>query len=230
MLKYMMGPHAETHRFNFMQMVFPRQVAERFMEAWGWLEREGFVAHRPNDVNRQGFFVTRAGQRVAQATNFDAWKQESMFPDGLDPIIMSKVKPEFLRGEYEMAVFRCFKEVEMRVRDKDPSLASESGVDLMNKGFGPNGSPAFCGFADLAIVLVLDEPRRDLGVSDFSADRFDVDFRGFGLWVPFVSPLSGNIRAAIATSPPDVGGREKPGTDACPLKIGGRNFRSDGPH
>jgi hypothetical protein len=91
-------------------------------------------------------------------------------------------------------------------------------------------TPAFCGFADLAIVLVLDEPRRDLGVSDFSADRFDVDFRGFGLWVPFVSPLSGNIRAAIATSPPDVGGREEPGTDACPLKIGGRNFRSDGAH
>jgi hypothetical protein len=42
-------------------------------------------------------------------------------------------------------------------------------------------TPAFCGFADLAIVLVLDEPRRDLGVSDFSADHFDADFRGFGL-------------------------------------------------
>ncbi len=125
MLKYMMGTYAETHRFNFMQMVFPGQISERFMEAWGWLEREGFVAHRPNDINGNAFFVTRAGQRVAQATNFDAWRQELMFPGGLDPIIMSKVKPEFLRGEYEMAVFRCFKEVEMRVRDKDPSLAGE---------------------------------------------------------------------------------------------------------
>ena len=67
--------------------------------------------------------MTRAGQRVAQATNFDAWKQESMFPDGLDPIIISKVKLEFLRGEYEMAVFRAFKEIEMRIRDKDASLA-----------------------------------------------------------------------------------------------------------
>jgi uncharacterized protein (TIGR02391 family) len=139
MLQYMMRGQAETNRFNFMQMVFPGQIAERFMEAWSWLEREGFIAHKPNDINGHGFFVTRAGQRVAKATDFDAWKQESVFPDGLDPIIMSKVKPEFARGEYEMVVFRSFKEIEMRVRDKDSSLSGESGVDLMNKAFGPNG-------------------------------------------------------------------------------------------
>jgi hypothetical protein len=54
-----------------------------------------------------------------------------MFPDGLDPIIMSSVKPMFVRGEYDTAVFRAFKEVEVRVRNKDPSLAGESRVDLM---------------------------------------------------------------------------------------------------
>ena len=71
MLKYMMRGQAETNRFNFMQMVYPGQIAERFMEAWGWLEREGFIAHRPNDINGHGFFVTRAGQRVAQSANFN---------------------------------------------------------------------------------------------------------------------------------------------------------------
>jgi hypothetical protein len=34
MLKYMMRGQAETNRFNFMQMVHPGQIAERFMEAW----------------------------------------------------------------------------------------------------------------------------------------------------------------------------------------------------
>jgi uncharacterized protein (TIGR02391 family) len=120
-------------------MVFPGQIAERFMEAWGWLEREGFIAHRPNDIHGQGFFVTRAGQRVAQSTDFTAWKKESMFPDGLDPVVMSQVKPLFARGDYDTAVFRAFKEVEVRVRNKDPGLAGESGVDLMNRAFGPNG-------------------------------------------------------------------------------------------
>src|SRR5215471_1929697 len=74
MLKYMMRGQAETNRFNFMQMVYPGQIAERFMEAWGWLEREGFIAHRPNDINGHGFFVTRAGQRVAQSANFNAMR------------------------------------------------------------------------------------------------------------------------------------------------------------
>jgi uncharacterized protein (TIGR02391 family) len=139
MLQYMMRPGGETHRFNFMQMVSPGQIAERFMEAWGWLEREGFIAHRPNDTSGQGFFVTRAGQRVAQSTDFAAWKLESMFPPGLDPVIMSQVKPLFARGDYDTAVFRSFKEVEVRVRAKDASLDGESGIDLMNKALGPNG-------------------------------------------------------------------------------------------
>lgn len=139
MLRYMARPRAETHRFNFMLMVEGGQIAERFMEAWGWLAREGFIAHRPNDMHGQGFFVTRAGHRVAQETNFDAWKKESMFPDGLDPIVMAQVKPLFVRGDYDTAVFRAFKEVEVRVRAKDASLAGESGVDLMNKAFGPGG-------------------------------------------------------------------------------------------
>ncbi|TPQ31531.1 TIGR02391 family protein [Bradyrhizobium guangdongense] len=140
MLRYMTtAPHAETHRFNFMQMVEGGQIAERFMEAWGWLEREGFIAHRPNDIHGQGFFVTRAGRRVAQSIDFGAWKKESMFPDGLDPIVMAQVKPLFVRGDYDTAVFRAFKEVEVRLRAKDASLAPWSGVDLINRAFGPNG-------------------------------------------------------------------------------------------
>lgn len=138
MLQHMLRG-GETHRFNFMQMVFPGTIAERFMEAWGWLEREGFIAHRPNDINGQAFFVTRAGQRVAAATDINAWKKESMFPDGLDPIIMATSKPLFVRGQYDLAVFASFKEVEVKLRAKDSSLAPWSGLDLVNRAFGPNG-------------------------------------------------------------------------------------------
>jgi hypothetical protein len=67
------------------------------MEAWGWLEREGLIARRPNDINGHGFFVTSAGQRVAQSANFNAWKSESMFLDGLHPIIEAHVRPRGVR-------------------------------------------------------------------------------------------------------------------------------------
>jgi uncharacterized protein (TIGR02391 family) len=135
-LRYMTRPQAETNRFNFLVMVYPGAIAERFMEAWGWLEREGFIAHRPNDMHGLSFFVTRSGQRVAAEENFEAWRKAAIFPEGLDPIIMRAVKPLFTRGDYDTAVFRAFKEVEIRIRRKHPSLANEYGVDLMNKAFG----------------------------------------------------------------------------------------------
>jgi uncharacterized protein (TIGR02391 family) len=52
---------------------------------------------------------------------------------------MRAVKPLFIRGDYDTAVFRAFKEIEVRVRNKDPSLAGESSVDLMNRAFSPTG-------------------------------------------------------------------------------------------
>jgi uncharacterized protein (TIGR02391 family) len=137
-LRYMTRQNAETHRFNFMQMVFPGEIARRFMEAWGWLEREGFLAHDPNDTHGHRFFVTRAGRRVAAEENFEAWRKAAIFPDGLDPIIMRKVKPLFLRGEYDTAVFCAFKEVEVRVRTK-ANMTSEYGRQLMLRAFGDQG-------------------------------------------------------------------------------------------
>jgi uncharacterized protein (TIGR02391 family) len=135
MLHYMVRPGGETSRFNFMQMVTGGQVAERFMEAWGWLEREGFIAHRPTS-HGDNFFVTRAGHRVAAAEDIEAWRNANVFPPGLDPIIMRAVRPMFVRGDYDTAVFRAFKEVEVRLRKKHPSLANDYGVDLMNHAFG----------------------------------------------------------------------------------------------
>jgi uncharacterized protein (TIGR02391 family) len=136
LLRTMLRPHGETNRSNFAQGLPNGPITERFMEAWSWLEREGFIAHRANDINGLNFFVTRAGEKVAAMEDYAAWSKANLFPDWLDPILMRTVKPLFVRGDYDTAVFRAFKEVEVRVRKKHPSLANEYGVDLMNKAFG----------------------------------------------------------------------------------------------
>ena len=49
-----LGPHilrqllkgTDANRFNFMLGVPGGPIANCFMEAWAWLEREGFIAHR----------------------------------------------------------------------------------------------------------------------------------------------------------------------------------------
>jgi len=49
------------------------------------------------------------------------------------------VKPLFVRGDYDTAVFRAFKEVEIRVRKKAGYDNDEYGRELMVHAFGPNG-------------------------------------------------------------------------------------------
>ncbi len=134
LLRYMTRNGAMTNRFNFGLGIPGGPIAERFMEAWSWLDREGFIARRPSDVQGNDFFIARAGREVVSAEDWQARRKADMFPDGLDPVIMRAVRPLFARGDYDTAVFRAFKEVEVRVRKRDSSLAGEYGVDLKALG------------------------------------------------------------------------------------------------
>jgi uncharacterized protein (TIGR02391 family) len=138
LLRYMLKTPSMAHRYNFAVYLPSGAIAECFMEAWGWLEHEGFIAPRANDTYGMDFFVTRKGRAVAATEDFEAWRKAHLFPDDLDPAIVRYVKPLFLRGDYDTAVFRAFKEVEVRVRKK-AGFQSEYGRELMLKAFGDGG-------------------------------------------------------------------------------------------
>lgn len=125
-------------RYNFFLCV-PSEVANHLMEGWVWLEREGFIAPKPNDQFGNQFFVTRKGEEVLREEDFEAYKMASLFPRYLDPILIRAVKPLFMRGDYDTAVFRAFKEVEVRVRKKAGYGNEEFGRDLMTHAFGTTG-------------------------------------------------------------------------------------------
>jgi uncharacterized protein (TIGR02391 family) len=126
------------NRYNFFLMV-PNSVDTYLMEGWVWLEREGFIAPKPNDQFGNQFFVTRKGDEVLKEEDFEAYKMASLFPRYLDPILIRAVKPLFIRGDYGTAIFRAFKEVEVRVRRKAGYGNDKYGRDLMVQAFGPNG-------------------------------------------------------------------------------------------
>ena len=89
-----------NHRGKYLQVL---------SEAWTWLEREGFIAPRLDD--NQGSFVTRKGMRVVDDQDFKAYRIMSLFSSHIDPVLTQHVKPLFIRGDYDTAVFRAFKEV-----------------------------------------------------------------------------------------------------------------------
>jgi len=57
------------------------------------------------------------------------------------PLILKKVYPSIKKEEYDMAVFKAFKTVEIRVRELSGLPNEMIGVDLMRKAFAPDNGP-----------------------------------------------------------------------------------------
>ncbi len=117
------------------------EVVRAITEAWTWLEREGLIAPRPG-TERDWVFITRRGQKLRSQSDFEAYKRGNLLPaKALDPVLAQKVWSAFIRGDYEVAVFQAYKEVEVRVR-KAAGLPDELiGTDLMHKAFQPETGP-----------------------------------------------------------------------------------------
>jgi uncharacterized protein (TIGR02391 family) len=141
LLRYLTGPNASgmLNRFNFMQSIPDGLLAQRFMEAWMWLEREGLLAPWPPDIGYVRF-VTRRGYAVVNEEDFETFLETKHFPQHLDHALEKAVKPLFMRGDFETAVFRAFKEVEIRVRRKAGLGNEVFGRNLMVQAFGDSGA------------------------------------------------------------------------------------------
>src|SRR5262249_7924546 len=59
----------------------------------------------------------------------------------LHPALTTKVVAEFIRGDYDTAVFQAFKEVEVAVRAKGKFSNTDIGVPLMRKAFDAKTGP-----------------------------------------------------------------------------------------
>ena len=118
-----------------------KDFTRKLMEAWMWLEREGFVAPKPGQQD-DWQFVTSRGQQVLEDEDFEAYAMGSLLPtESLDPVLARHVRGLFLRGDYETAIFRAFKEIEVRVRKKGKFSDTDIGVPLMRKAFKPGSGP-----------------------------------------------------------------------------------------
>lgn len=107
-------------------------------EALGWLRARGFIARTPGQSADAAIFVTRAGHGVLKAGLARA-RAEARLQEGLHPSIEQRCRRQFLLGEYEQAVFVAMKAVEVRVRELAKLGEDATGVDLMNRAFGPTG-------------------------------------------------------------------------------------------
>lgn len=117
------------------------EVNRVLMEAWAWLQAEGFLVPAP-DMSGHSFFLSRRAQRLKTRGDFAAYRKASLLPKGqLHEVIAAKVYPAFLRGEYDTAVFQAFREVEIAVRKAGKFGADDVGTELMRSAFRPVNRP-----------------------------------------------------------------------------------------
>lgn len=117
-----------------------QEILQRLIVAWKWLERELFIAPQPGNVD--WFFITPRGEELLESQDFETYKKGHLLPsEGLDPILVRKVKQAFIRGDYDTAIFQAFKEVEIRVRKKAGLSNSDIGVSLIRTAFNPDNGP-----------------------------------------------------------------------------------------
>jgi uncharacterized protein (TIGR02391 family) len=124
---------------------YPQQsrhvVARALAEAWQWLQSEGLMMPDPDQPN--GFFcLTRRGGRLKNTADVNAYRQRTLLPAStLHPILLEKVRPMFLRGDYGIATFEAFRQVEIGIRTAAGLPAESIGVELMRKAFDPLHGP-----------------------------------------------------------------------------------------
>ena len=110
-------------------------------EAWMWLLHEGLIAPHPTQRGDR-VFVTRRGKEFRRVGDPGKFRAANLLPqDTLDPALASKVRPPFLRGDYDSAAFEASKEVEIRVRGLSRLTKDDIGVSLMRKAFRPGEGP-----------------------------------------------------------------------------------------
>lgn len=117
------------------------EVTRALMEAWMWLEREGFLAPKPGD-NNNWFFVTRRGKRVSTRTGLDAYRKSQLLPKAqLHPEIAGPCFTSFLRGEYDTAVFQAYRSLEIAIRGAAGLGPEVYEVILARNAFNPKDGP-----------------------------------------------------------------------------------------
>jgi len=123
-----------------------RPVLVALAEALSWLITQGLLVVDP-DQPATWYRLTRRASHLRTRVDVEAFRKGRILPDDLvPPLFAQKVVPIFRRGDYDVAVFQAFKEVEVAVRDAANAKGagypnSDVGTTLMRNAFRTDRGP-----------------------------------------------------------------------------------------
>lgn len=117
-------------------------VANALAEGLAWLMTQGLLIIDPGQPSLW-YRLTRRAATLRTRADVEAFRKGRILPDDLLPAVFAqKVVPLFRRGDYDVAVFQAFKEVEVAVRNAANAKGagypdSDVGTTLMRNAFHP---------------------------------------------------------------------------------------------
>jgi uncharacterized protein (TIGR02391 family) len=114
-----------------------REAEIAVAEAWNWLTVQGLLIQEPGSNGNNGWLLlSRRAETLLSSKAFSSYASTVGFPKKLlHPVIADDVWIDLARGDFETAVFKAFRAVEIAVRDAGGFNASDVGTQLMRKAF-----------------------------------------------------------------------------------------------
>ena len=108
-------------------------------EAWSWLTTLGLIASAPDSNGPRDFFITRLGESIVSEESFSEFeKRRCISPDVLHPGIRDSCFGDFITGDYETAVLKAYRLVEMTVREASGQGIGDNAVKVARTAFHPD--------------------------------------------------------------------------------------------
>jgi hypothetical protein len=122
----------QWNEHNYLMANAREPVGRSLAEAMAWLRGHAFIARTPGQSSSDAIFVTARGHEALRQ-GIATVRAAAALEHGLHPLLVQRVRRQFLLGEYEQAVFVAMKAVEVRVRSL-ANLGDEMvGVALMTE-------------------------------------------------------------------------------------------------
>lgn len=116
-----------------------QEVADVLCEGWAWLKRECLFVPRPGSYDN--VVLSRKAKQIIAKNQLEAYRRGNLLAGMLHPAIERESKNAFTRGDYGLAVFNAFKQVEVAVREEGGFTWKDLGTNLMDQAFKPNFGP-----------------------------------------------------------------------------------------
>jgi len=117
------------------------QVAEACAVAWSWLNANWLICEHPEQGN-DWFIPTARGKSLRDRSGVRALIEGEQLPEHfLHESFIADVRPLFLQGRYDLAVFEAFHRLEIAIRATARLGDELVGTKLAARAFNPEDGP-----------------------------------------------------------------------------------------